>query len=183
MPATAQIPGFVSQREFAQAMDWYHADERADESIIDPVSQDLYSSGKQKGRKCEYLVAHRFRRMGYRAQVLKGQEGCDLLVNIKNRWVNVEVKAAQFRGSRQYSFHRIKPDNFDLIVLVFVGMDYTTIQIGGATAKDFISTWATWVDSYNSYSIGFSRNRRHSKACGRDDIWFPFTKSNISKVI
>lgn len=182
MPATAKIPGFVSQRQFAQAMKWYHVDERADESITDPVSQDLYSSGKQKGRKCEYLVATLFKRMGYRAQVLKGQEGCDLVVKINDKWMNVEVKASQLHG-HQYVFSRIKPKNFEIIALVFVGKDYTTVQIGGEKAKQFVSTWGTWVNRDSAYGISFSKHRMHCKARGQEGIWFPFTKGNISKVI
>lgn len=181
MPATGQIPGFVSQRQFAQAMAWYNKDEQADDSITDPVSKELYSSGKQKGRKCEYLVAHMFRKMGYKAQVLKGQEGCDLLVKMNDRWMNVEVKASECR--KTYVFHRIKPNNFDMIILVFVGKDYTTMQIGGNSAKKFIISKGTWVQRDKAYSMSFSRMRRHAKDFGQEGVWFPFTKQNISKAI
>ena len=181
MPATARIPGFVSQRQFTRAMKWYDSVEGADNSVTDPVSQNLYSSGHQKGRKCEFLVADLFRNMGYPAQVLKGQESCDLLVKINGKWLNVEVKSSEEK--KQYCFAGIKPDNFDLIVLVFVGRDGTTIQIGGSKAKEFVSTWGSWVVRDSDYNISFSRNRRHCKAHGQEGIWLPFTKSNISKVI
>jgi hypothetical protein len=181
MPATAKIPGFVSQRQFTRAMKWYDSVERADDSVTDPVSQNLYSSGHQKGRKCEFLVADLFVKMGYPAQVLKGQESCDLLVKIKDKWLNVEVKSSEER--KQYIFPNIKPNKFDLIVLVFVGKEGTTIQIGGDKAKEFISTWATWVVKDSDYTIAFNRNRRHCKTHGQEGIWFPFTKSNISKAI
>lgn len=181
MPAVAKIPGFVSQRQFAQAMRWYDTDERADDSIIDPVSKELYSSGKQKGRKCEYLIAHMFKRMGYQAKVLKGQEGCDLLVKMNEKWMNVEVKASEF--NKNYAFHRIKPNNFDMIVFVFVGKECTTVQIGGSTAKKFVANHGTWVVRDSAYTICFNRMRSHSKAQGKDGIWFSFTKKNICKLI
>jgi hypothetical protein len=181
MPTTARIPGFVSQHKFAKYMKNYRNNDYADETVIDPVSKELFNSGKEKGRKGEYLVAGMFTDMGYETKVLSGHDGCDVMVNIHDKWLRVEVKTSLLKR-RKYGFHRIKLTHFDLIALVFVAKDCTSVQIGGIKAKKFISTWATWVHRDTAYSMGFNNNRKHSKV-REDDVWFEFTKKNLIKII
>lgn len=183
MTTATKIPGFVSQRKFAKYMKEYHANEVADDSVIDPVSRVLSSSGNEKGRKGEYMVAGMFRDMGYESKVLSGHDECDVLVKINGKWLNVEVKTASEGKTGSYQFHRIKTNQFDILVLVLAGKNCTTVQIGGAEAKKFITKYATWVVRDSAYSMVFNRLRRHHKMKGKDGIWFGFTKANVRKVI
>ena len=183
MTTATKIPGFVSQRKFAKYMKEYRTNEVADDSVIDPVSRELFSSGKEKGRKGEYLVAGMFSDMGYESRVLSGHDECDVLVKINGKWLNVEVKTASAGKTGSYQFHRIKTNQFDILVLVLAGKDCTTVQIGGVEAKKFITKYATWVVRDSAYSMSFNRYRRHSKMQGKDGIWFDFTKDNVNKVI
>lgn len=183
MPATVKIPGFVSQRKFAKYMKEYYRHSCIDDSVVDPVSRELYNSRGEKGRKGEFLVSGMFDDMGYRTQVLSGYDGCDVMVKINNKWIKVEVKTSTLDQDRRYQFHRIKPNNFNLIALVFVGKDHTTVQIGGEKAKKFIVRCATWVRRDHAYSMGFNRMRKHSKIVKQTDIWFDLTKQNMTKVL
>lgn len=181
MSCTAtNIPGFVSQRNFQRYMKDFDKNETVSDSIVDPVSQHLYASGKEKGRKAEYIVAGMFRDMGYDARILSGHDRCDVIVNINGKWLNVEVKASGIYN-RQYLFGKIKPDLFDLIALVFVGHEHTTVQIGGTEAKKFIRLWGS--SSEGGYKLYFNPMRKHQKTFGQEGIWFPFAKQNISKAI
>lgn len=179
-----KIPGFVSQRKFQKYMKDFRKNEQADSHIVDPVSQDLYASGNEKGRKGEYIVAGMFKDMGYDARVLSGHDRCDVVVNVGDKWLNVEVKTSGINiNSRQYVFNKIKPTLFDIIALVFVGHDGTTVQIGGSEAKSFIRRYGTVSYNDDGYKLYFNPMRRHHKALGQEGIWLDFTKENVGKAI
>lgn len=182
MPASTKNPGFVSQRKFAKYMKAYHSS-CMNSHVSDPVSRELYNSQGEKGRKGEFLVSGILRDMGYKTEVLNGYDGCDVMLLSGQKWLKIEVKTSTFSNSG-YQFHRIKPNNFDMIALVLAGIDGTTIQIGCANAKKFIVRYATWVVRDSAFSMHFGRMRKHSKMNDKQkDIWFDFTKQNMERIL
>lgn len=183
MPATTKKSGFLSQRNFNRYMKTFEQDASSNKNITDPVSRNLAASGKEKGRKGEYIVCGMFRDMGYDSVVLSGHDRCDVLVNIDGKWLNVEVKTAGLSNSRtrQYNFNHIKPQLFDLIALVFVGDEGTSVQIGGHKAKCFIYNWATKTGT--EYKLTYNKTRRHCKDRGNEGTWFNLTAENMQKIV
>jgi hypothetical protein len=184
-----KIPGCVSPRLFQTANELYMQEERQDGKFSDPVSREFVAAGQEKGRKGEYLAMKMFQEMGYKTEMLNGTSDYDLRVKIKGTWYKVEVKtAAQTGKSHRFTFSGVKTGYYDLLVTVFVGYDYTSVQISGKEGKRFIDvfgsdfTGANWEIRPPSKVIGFNKFRSHSKLRGIE-AFFDMTKKNVERLV
>jgi hypothetical protein len=181
MATATNIPGFVSQRDFQKADKDYLKNERQNGKFSDPVSIEFMAAGGEKGRKGEYLVKQQFEKLGYKVQILNGYDHADLRVKIGDEWKYVEVKtAAQGGVSDNFCFNNIKTSNFDILALVMVGYDYTSIVIGGKSAKRFINVYGTLTD--RGETVYFNRYRGHRFLKG-EERFLTITKENIQKIL
>ena len=187
--AKNNIPGFVSQRAFQKANELYLKEERTDGKFVDLVSREFIAAGQEKGRKGEYLVMHMLRDMGYKVKMLNGTDDYDLSVKIKGTWHRVEVKtAAQGGVSNNFTFSGIKTNYYDLLVTVFVGYDYTSVQISGTEGKRFIDIYGSnfcgsnWESRPASKVICFNKFRTHCKLRGTE-AFFDMTKKNVERLV
>jgi len=187
--AKNQIPGFVSQRAFQKANEIYLKQERPDGKFVDPVSKEFVAAGQEKGRKGEYLAMDMLQDMGYEVTMLSGTDDYDLTVKIKGTWYRVEVKtAAQGGSSNNFTFSGIKTSYYDLLVTVFVGYDYTSVQISGQEGKKFIDVFGTdysgnnWEKRPPSKVIHFNKFRTHCKLQGTE-AFFDMTKKNVKRLV
>ena len=187
--AINKIPGFVSQRAFQKANEQYLKQERQDGKFVDPVSKEFVAAGQEKGRKGEYLVMQMLQDMGYEVKMLSGTDDYDLKVKIKGTWYRVEVKtAAQGRSYDNFTFSGIKTSYYDLLVTVFVGYDYTSVQISGQEGKLFIDEYGSnycgsnWESRPPSKIIHFNKFRTHRKLQGIE-AFYDMTKKNVERLV
>lgn len=186
---SSQIPGCVSARLFQTVNDLYMKEERKDGKFADPVSREFVAAGQEKGRKGEYLAMQMFKDMGYKVEMLNGTSEYDLRVNIKGVWHRVEVKTSKQGGpSNNFTFSQIKTDYYDLLVTVFVGYDYTSVQISSKAGKRFIDVFGTdyrgsnWEIRPPSKVICFNKFRNHCKLRGVE-AFFDMTKKNVERLV
>lgn len=187
--AKNKIPGFVSQRAFQKANELYMKQERKDGKFVDPVSKEFVAAGQEKGRKGEYLVMQMLQDMGYKVEMLSGTDEYDLRVKIKGTWHRVEVKtAAQSRSCDNFTYSGIKTTHYDLLATVFVGYDYTSVQISGTEGKRFIDVYGSnfcgsnWESRPASKVICFNKFRTHCKLRGTE-AFFDMTKQNVERLV
>ncbi len=181
--AKNQIPGFVSQRLFQKANQKYNELSRKDGKFSDPVSREMVAAGDEKGGKGEYIVAEMLAEMGYEVMVLLGKKSYDVKVKIKRKWRKVEVKTAGQHGvSHQFKFSFIKTDYYDLLATVFVGYDYTSVQISGKEGKEFIEAFGSDSDNRPGKCIAFNQWRSHCKLQGLE-AFFDMTKKNVERLV
>ena len=181
MTTATKIPGFVSQRDFQKADKDYLKNERQNGKFSDPVSIEFVAAGGEKGRKGEYLVKQQFEKLGYKVRLLDGYDRADLRVLIGDEWKYVEVKTATQSGvSDSFTFSNIKTSNFDIIALVMVGYDYTSVVIGGKSAKRFIDVYGTRTD--RGETLYFNKYRSHRLLKGAERF-LSITQKNIQKIL
>lgn len=179
----AQIPGCVSPRLFKAANKMYMEQNRKDGKFSDVVSREMVAAGDEKGGKGECIVSQMFAEMGYEVMVVLGKQSYDVKVKIKGEWRRVEVKtAAQTGRSHVFAFAYIKSDNYDLLATVFVGYDYTSVQISGKEGKKFIDKFGTSSEKRPGKCIRFNQFRSHCKLRGKE-IFFDMTKKNVERLV
>jgi hypothetical protein len=177
------IPGFVSQRTFQKANEKHTMETRQDGKFSDPVSREMVAAAGDKGSKGEYIVAEMFSEMGYEVMVLFGQKSHDVKVKIKGEWHRVEVKTSTQKGNaNNFCFAAIKTRCYDLLATVFVGYDYTSVQISGKEGKRFIDTWGSTIETKPGRWINFNSFRTHCKLQGME-IFFDMTKKNVERLV
>jgi len=178
-----QIPGFVSQRVFQKANQKYNESSRKDGKFSDPVSREMIAAGEAKGTKGEYIVAEMLAEMGYEVMVILGKKSYDVKAKIKGKWRKIEVKTAGQAGrSNNFCFSFIKTNYYDLLATVFVGYDYTGVQISGKEGKKFIDKFGTENDKRPGKVIIFNQWRTHSKLQGLE-AFFDMTKKNVERLV
>ena len=186
--AKNNIPGFVSQRDFQKANEQYLKQERQDGKFVDPVSKEFVAAGQEKGRKGEYLVMQMLQDMGYETKMLSGTDDYDLKVKIKGTWYRVEVKTAAQSRKNNFTFSGIKTSYYDLLVTVFVGYDYTSVQISGQEGKLFIDQFGSnycgsnWEIRPPAKVISFNKFRTHRKLQGIE-AFYDMTKKNVERLV
>tara|TARA_B100001564_G_C20541065_1_gene624371 strand:+ start:378 stop:941 length:564 start_codon:yes stop_codon:yes gene_type:complete len=183
--AQNQIPGFVSQRVFQKANQKYNESSRQDGKFSDPVSREMIASGEAKGTKGEYIVAEMLAEMGYEVMVILGKKSYDVKAKIKGKWRRIEVKTAGQKGrSHQFGFCFIKTNRYDLLATVFVGYDYTSVQISGEEGKKFIDRIGNLSKKTKrpGRTISFNQWRTHCKLQGLE-AFFDMTKKNIERLV
>ena len=177
------IPGFVSQRLFQKANQKYNKLSRKDGKFSDPVSREMVAAGDEKGGKGEYIVAEMLAEMGYEVMVILGKQSYDVKVKINRKWRRVEVKTAgQHGASHQFAFSYIKTRYYDLLATVFVGYDYTSVQISGEEGKKFINKFGSSNAKRPGNCISFNQWRTHCKLQGIE-AFFDMTKKNIEHLV
>ena len=136
------------------------------------VSREMSLLGTNKGRIGEYIVKTMFEDLGATVKVLNGYSSCDLLVTYYGKTFGVEVKTAAFQpNTKNYMFGQVKPNKYDMLVLVFIDEDETIVKIGGMASKKYISKRGSLGGGMRGYNIAFDINKSHSKgrAMGDDD--------------
>jgi len=181
--AKNQIPGFVSQRLFQKANQKYNESSRKDGKFADPVSREMVAAGDEKGGKGEYIVAEMLAEMGYEVMVMLGKKSYDVKAKIKGKWRRVEVKTAGQAGkSSIFGFAYIKTRYYDLLATVFVGYDYTSVQVSGEEGKKFIDKFGTSSDNRPGRCINFNQFRTHCKLQGLE-AFYDMTKENVERLV
>jgi hypothetical protein len=181
--AKNQIPGFVSQRLFQKANKKYNEFSRKDGKFNDPVSREMVAAGDEKGGKGEYIVAEMLAEMGYEVMVILGKKSYDVKAKIKGKWQRVEVKTAGQTGkSNVFAFAFIKTHCYDLLANVFVGYDYTSVQISSTEGKKFIDKFGTSCKKRPGKCIQFNQFRTHCKLQGLQ-AFYDMTKENVERLV
>ncbi len=181
--AVNKIPGFVSQRLFQKANDKFNGGNRKDGKYSDPVSREMIAAGGAKGTKGEYIVAEMLAEMGYEVMVVIGNKSYDVKAKIKGKWRRIEVKtAAQMGKSHAFLFGAIKTRFYDLLATVFVGYDYTSVQISGKEGKKFIDKVGSSYENRAGKWISFNQWRTHCKLQGLE-AFFDMTKKNVQRLV
>ena len=184
--AKNNIPGFVSQRDFQKANEQYLKQERQDGKFVDPVSKEFVAAGQEKGRKGEYLVMQMLQDMGYETKMLSGTDDYDLKVKIKGTCNRVEVKTAAQSRKNNFTFSGIKTSYYDLLVTVFVGYDYTSVQISGQEGKLFIDNLVQIVVLIGKSDLLLRLSPSTSFApivSYKDEAFYDMTKKNVERLV
>lgn len=105
-----------------------------------------------RGDFAEFILCDKLRGMGYSVQRLGGSRNSyDLILN---NTIRAEVKLATLRRRNYYICEKIKPELFDVLLMMFLTPDGMVTR--WATSED-ISDWASWHKrGKEGYSIYFN---------------------------
>lgn len=100
-----------------------------------PVSYSIaLMNNKDKGSRIEMMIYNRLLASGFDAKYIGGKY--DILLNNLFR---VEVKCATIRQSNEYIVQKVKPEHFDLILMVFIAPDRQEIKW---STQECVYDWA-----------------------------------------
>jgi hypothetical protein len=110
-----------------------------------------------RGDYAEFLMCDRLQKMGYTVQRLGGANNSyDLILN---KSIRAEVKLATLRRRNVYICEKIKPELFDVLIMMFLTPDGMVIR--WTTAEDF-RDWASWhkrgKEGYSLYFNNYLEN-------------------------
>jgi hypothetical protein len=126
------------------------------DTILFSIERDAFAyalschNSTDRGDFAELMVCGRLKSMGYSVQRLGGaRNSYDLILN---QTIRAEVKQATLRRRSSYICEKIKPELFDVLIMMFLTPDGMVIR--WSTAED-ISDWGSWhkrgKEGYNIY--------------------------------
>lgn len=154
------------------------------------VAKQLYKMDKDaRGRMCEFIVAEELRSLGFSVDVLDGNGKSDIRVFVGSHTYNLEIKSSLWdkkraKSTNAYTMSAIKPQHFDIMVLIFVSPSGVQYRLVGS--KKFVRCFGRYY-SYSKghkcegYSVGFTSNLRNKYECV-NGFTLPFDKKNIMNI-
>tara|TARA_R100001163_G_C5009024_1_gene155598 strand:- start:91 stop:606 length:516 start_codon:yes stop_codon:yes gene_type:complete len=111
-------------------------------------------AAKDRGEILEVMIADYFNRHGIESQRSDTQD-YDLDAFVGGRHIRIEVKSAmKAKATGKYCFQNIKPENFDMLFLVFIDPDNGP-QVRTVSKRDVNEFTTRYTRHHMGYTMGF----------------------------